>query len=201
MIGLCWSKELIPIRKRGAIWIMVGRPRKIGKRERNGRIARAYENPKAQVANQPHRRGVVVHLREREEAESEFGRLMLRGGITPAHFEAGISFIRLCEATRRVYDLASPHPQAMDLNRRAGFPGPGMTSAEGQAIKDRYMRAFDCAGEAGCKAQRTLAPHVIRDEPVMDFETLDRLKSALDRLVGFFGIDRNLQISSSQKCR
>src|SRR5687768_5485993 len=72
-VGLRWSKELIPIRKRGAIWIMVGRPRKIGKRERNGRIARTYENPKAQVANQPHRRGVVVQLRECEEAGTEFG--------------------------------------------------------------------------------------------------------------------------------
>jgi hypothetical protein len=179
----------------------VGRPRKIGKRERNGRIARTYENPKAQVANQPHRRGVVVHLREFEEAESEFGRLMLRGGITPAHYEAGIAFFKLRNAMCRVYDLPSPNPQAMCFTRCAGFPGPGMTSEEGQAIKDRYMRAFDCAGEAGSKAQRTLAPHVIRDEPVMDFETLYRLKSALDRLVCFFGIDRDLQISSSQKCR
>jgi hypothetical protein len=192
---LRWSKELIPIRKRGAIWIMVGRPRKSGKRERNGRIARTYENPKAQVASQPHRRGVVVNLREREEAESEFGRLMLRGGITPAHFEAGIAFIRLCESVRQVYDAASPNPPAMDLNRRAGFPGPGMTSAEGQAIKDKYMRVFDCAGEAGSKAQRTLAPHVIRDEPVTDLQTLEWLKAALDRLVRFFGIDPKLKLS------
>ena len=194
-MGLRWSREIIPI-KRGAIWIMVGRPRKIGKRERNGRIARTYENPKAQVANQPHRRGVVVALRECEEAGTEFGRLMLRGGITPAHHEAGIAFTELCEAARAVYDAASPHPKAMDLNQRAGFPGPGMTSEQGKAIKDKYMRAFDCAGEAGCKAQRTLAPHVIRDEPVMDFETLDRLKAALDRLVRFFGIDPNLKHST-----
>ena len=195
-MGLRWSRELVSVKRKGAIWIMVGRPRKTGKRERNGRIARTYENPKAQVAAQPHRRGVVVHLREREEAESEFGRLMLRGGITPAHFEAGLALIRLCEATRRVYDLASPHPQAMDLNRRAGFPGPGMTSEEGRAIKDRYMKAFDCAGEAGCKAQRTLAPHVIRDEPVTDLQTLKWLKAALGKLVKFFGIDPKLKLSS-----
>lgn len=194
-MGLRWSRELIKVNRRGAIWIMVGRPRKIGKRERNGRIARTYENPKAQVANQPHRRGVVVKLRECEEAESEFGRLMLRGGITPAHFEAGIAFIRLCEAVRAVYSAPSPHPQAMDLNRRAGFPGPGMTSEEGQAIKDRYMKAFDRAGEAGCKAQRTLAPHVIRDEPVTDLQTLKMLKAALDKLVRFFGIDPKLEHS------
>lgn len=192
MIGVRWSRELVSVKRKGAIWIMVGRPRKIGKREKNGRIVRTYENPKAQVAAQPHRRGVVVHLRECEEAESEFGRLMLRGGITPAHHEAGIAFIELRDALRRVYDAASPNPQAMDLNRRVGFPGPGMTSEEGKAIKDRYGRAFECAGEAGLKAQRTLAAHVVRDEPVTDFETLDRLKAALDRLVRFFGIDPGL---------
>ena len=196
MTGLRWSRELVSEKRKGAIWVMVGRTRKIGKRERNGRIARTYENPKAQVAAQPHRRGVVVNLRDREEAESEFGRLMLRGGITPAHYEAGIAFIQLCEAVRQVYDAASPNPQAMDLNRRVGFPGPGMTSEEGQAIKDRYMKAFDKAGEAGCKAQRTLAPHVIRDEPVTDLQTLEWLRAALDRLVRFFGIDPKLELSS-----
>lgn len=194
-MGLRWSRELIKVNRRGAIWIMVGRPRKIGKRERNGRIARTYENPKAQVANQPHRRGVVVALRETPEAGTQFGQLMLRGGITPAHHEAGIAFIELRDALRRVYDAASPNPQAMDLNRRAGFPGPGMTSEEGQAIKDRYMKAFDRAGEAGCKAQRTLAPHVIRDEPVTDLQTLKMLKAALDKLVRFFGIDPKLEHS------
>jgi hypothetical protein len=70
-----------------------------------------------------------------------------------------------------------------------------MTSEEGQAIKDRYMKAFDKAGEAGSKAQRTLAPHVIRDEPVTDLQTLEWLKAALDRLVRFFGIDPKLQMS------
>ena len=57
------------------------------------------------------------------------------------------------------------------------------------------MRAFDCAGEAGSNAQRTLAPHVIRDQPVTDFETLNYLKAALDRLVKFFGIDPKLEMS------
>jgi hypothetical protein len=70
-----------------------------------------------------------------------------------------------------------------------------MTSEEGQAIKDRYMKAFDKAGEAGSKAQRTLAPYVIRDEPVTDLQTLKMLKAALGKLVRFFGIDPKLQMS------
>jgi hypothetical protein len=126
---------------------------------------------------------------------------MLRGGITPAQHEAGIAFIGLTEALRAVYDAASPNPQAMDLNRRAGFPGPGMTSEEGRAIKDRYNRAFECAAQDGRRAQRTLAPYVIRDQPVDDFETLRLLGCALDRLVKFFGIDKNLQISHVRNTR
>ena len=74
-------------------------------------------------------------------------------------------------------------------------PGPGMTSEEANGIKDRYMKAFDRAGEAGSKAQRTLAPHVIRDEPVTDLQTLEWLKEALDKLVRFFGIDPKLEQS------
>lgn len=41
---LRWSRELVSVKRKGAIWIM-GRPRKIGKRERNGRVSRAIADP------------------------------------------------------------------------------------------------------------------------------------------------------------
>lgn len=142
-----------------------------------------------------------MRFREYAEAGTEFGRLMLRGGVTPAQHEAGERFAELTKALQAVYDAAGPNPQAMNLTRSAGFPGPGMTSAQGQAIKDRYAKAFECAGEAGNKAQRTIAPHVILDKPVADFTTLNLLKNALDKLVKHFGIDRNLQISHVRNTR
>ena len=196
--GLSWTKEIIP-RGRGAIWIMVGRPRKIGKRERNGRIARVYENPKAQVAAQPHRLDVLSKYREWPEVESEFGRLMLRGGITPAQKEAGEAYARLAAALRAVYDAESPNPRAIDLTNVRGSNGREITSEEAEQIKERSRRAFEACGEAGNRAPRAVKEHVILDRPVADFETLKVLKSGLDKLVTFFGIDRSLQISSRAK--
>lgn len=44
MTGIRWSREIIPIR-RGAIWIMVGRPRKQGYRSACGVLSRAKADP------------------------------------------------------------------------------------------------------------------------------------------------------------
>lgn len=46
MTGIHWQREFIRY-KRGAASIMVGRPRKIGKREANGRISRIKDDPDA----------------------------------------------------------------------------------------------------------------------------------------------------------
>lgn len=199
MKGVVWSREFIPVRKRGAIQIMVGRPRKSGRRKPSGRLAQAYVNPKAQVAAQPHRRSVPVKFRELSDAESEFGRLMLRGGITPAQKEAGEAYARLAAALRAVYDAESPNPRAIDLTNVSGSNGREITSEEAEQIKERSRRAFEACGEAGNRAPRAVKEHVILDRPVADFETLKVLKSGLDKLVTFFGIDRSLQISSRAK--
>ncbi len=178
---------------------MVGRPRKIGKRKPSGRLAQTYVNPKAQVAAQPHRRSVPVKFRELSEAESEFGRLMLRGGITPAQKEAGEAYARLAAALRAVYDAASPNPRAINLTNSGGSNGRELTSEYAEQIKLKHRRAFEACGEAGNKAPRAVKEHVILDKPVADFESLKVLKSGLDKLVVFFGIDKALQISCRAK--
>jgi len=196
-----WSREFIPIRKRGAIWIMVGRTRKIGKRERNGRIARAYENPKVQVASQPHRQSVAHRFREYPEAGSEFGRLLLRGGITRAQYDAGIRFTELCVAMCAVYDVPSPHPHAMDLTRVRGSVSQGMPSERAKAIIGAYNTAFEACMDVGRPALRAVKEHVVLDKPVGDFDTLNALVRGLAKLVDHFGLDARLQIRFRQKCR
>lgn len=178
--------------------IMVGRPRKTGRRQPNGQLARTYVNPKAQVAAQPHRLAVVAKFREWPEAESEFGRAMIRGVFTPAQFEAGKRYIELGSQMRAVYDAPSPNPQGVDLTRVGASYGHGMPSHVAAAIKDRYNKAFEKAAEAGSRATRAMKQHVILDAPIGDFETLKLLKSALDKLVKHFGIDERLQISESR---
>jgi len=195
--GLSWTREIIP-RGRGAIWIMVGRPRKIGKRERNGRIARVYENPKAQVAAQPHRLDVLSKYREWPEAESEFGRLMLNDKITPAQYEAGLLYARLAARYRAILGLPPIHPVGMDLLRSGGMSGEAPDGLA-RLVRRQYDKAFEACMEAGHRAQRAVKDHAIFERKISDFGTLDLLKAGLDRLVVHFGIDPKLQISSSRQ--
>lgn len=200
MTGIRWSREFIPF-KRGTVQIMVGRPRKRGRREPNGRVARAYVNPKAQVAAQPHRLAVSQEHREWPEAESEFGRLMLRGVITPAQHEAGRRYAGLASSYRAVLGIPPLHPRSPDLLS----PGPALrgdfSTETARGIKDRYDKAFEVLGDAGRKALRAVRDHAVFERKVDSFETLDHLRRGLEKLVDHFGLDRNLEISSRHKCR
>lgn len=196
---LVWRRELVKIRN-GAIWIMVGRRRKAGKRESNGRIARAYEDPKAFVAAQPHRAGVMKKLRELPEAGSEFGKLLLTRKITPAQHEAGLQYAGLAEAARRIYSPLPLHPTGIDLNRVSGGGYDGdMPREQAQAIKDRHNKAFEACSSVGARAARAVKDHAIMDMPVRDSGSLALLINGLDALVVHFGIDRRARISSRQK--
>lgn len=197
MTGIRWSREIIPQKSRGAIWIMVGRPRKIGKRERNGRIARTYENPRAQIAAQPHRLAVAPQYREWPEAESEFGRMMLRGVITPAQFEAGSRYAQLAASYRAVWDMPPLTPRAVDLTHHGVAVSQGMASEQARAIKRRYDEAFEACAEAGNRAQRAVKDHAVFDRKVSDFGALEYLRRGLDKLIHHFGIDERLQIRLS----
>lgn len=199
MIGLKWTRETVRNHKRGTIQIMVGRPRKSGRREPNGRIQRAYQNPKAQAASQPHRVGVAREYREWPEAGSEFGRMMLRKIITPAQYEAGILFAGLSVAFCAVYDVPSPHPHAMDLTRVGVSLGREMAPEKAIEIKKRYNRAFDACGEAGRKAQMAVKNCAVLDRKVDSFEMRDGLRAGLDRLIHHFGIDPHLKLDRKSR--
>jgi hypothetical protein len=192
--GICWTRQTIPIRQ-GAIQIMVGRPRKKGRREANGRIARTYVNPKAQVAAQPHRRGLDSEVREWPEAESEFGRLMLREVITPAQYEAGKLYAMLASSYRMVWGIPPIHPVSVDLVRVGASMARGLEAEAARRIKERYDAAFEACWEAGNKARRAVRDHAVFERKVDSFEALDHLRRGLDCLVAHFGIDSSLQIS------
>jgi hypothetical protein len=198
MTGLIWQREFIPIRN-GAISIMVGRPRKIGKRERNGRIQRTYENPKAQVASQPHRVVVPVRFRELPEAGSEFGRLMLNGWITPAQHEAGKQYAELAARYRSAIQAPSPNPSGIQLGAAGFGKSAGMRDDTARSIKRAYDSAFESCGPV--RLQKLIAHHVIHDRRIGDFADRDLLKTGLDKLVVHFGIDPRLQISHVRNTR
>lgn len=190
-LGIRWSREIIPVKRKGTIWIMVGRPRKIGKRERNGRIARAYENPKAQVADQPHRVAVPKRFREMPEAESEIGRLMLLDMITPAQYEAGKLYRELVAVYLASLQAPSPSPPAMDLERIGLAHFAGMPDRFARAIREKYDDAFCAIGRR--REQRAVAHHAVHGQPVEDNHTLALLISGLSALADHFGIDVGLK--------
>ena len=195
MTALCWTRETIPIRQ-GAIQIMVGRPRKRGRRQPNGQLARAYVNPKAQVAAQPHRLGVPRHYREHPEAESEFGRLMLRGKITPAQFEAGRRYAELAARYRAVKGYPPIHPVAMNLLRHGGVGGEAPDHVIAAAVR-AYDDAF-CACEPH-KVQRAVAHHAVFERKVEDLTSLRLLLIGLDKLVDHFHIDPELTLDRKRQ--
>lgn len=178
---------------------MVGRPRKIGRREPNGRLARTYVNPKRQVAEQPHRLAVASEYREWPEAESEFGRLMLKRQITPAQYEAGKAYAELAAQYRAALQAPPIHPIGLDLSRVGKGSSGGMPDDTARTIKRRYDGAFEACGKAGNKAQRAVKDHAVFEKRVPDDDMLKLLIRGLNELVAFFHIDERLQISHRQK--
>jgi len=195
MTGLIWQREFIRY-KRGAIAIMVGRPRKIGKRQPNGQLARTYVSPKAQVAAQPHRIVVPVRFREWPEAESEIGRLMLNGKLTPAQHEAGRRYAELAARNRAAWNLPPIHPTGMDL-LRSGGRGGDLPPHVVKAIRSEYDEAF-CAC-APHKVQRAIAHHVVYERKIDDFATLGLIRDGLDKLIHHFGIDPRLPLDRKRQ--
>jgi len=197
-MGFLWRSEFIQF-KRGVRSIMVGRPRKIGRRKPGGRLAQAYINPKAQVATQPHRASVGKTMREWPEAGSPFGRLMLNGKITPAQYEAGVAYADLAASYRAVFDVPRIHPSAMDLANVGPSVSQGMASHIARAIRARYDAAFEAIGAN--RLQRAVKDAAVLEKPVHGDFNLSLLKKGLDRLVAHFGIDSALQIMSRAKCK
>ena len=181
--------------------IMVGRPRKAGRRQPNGQLARAYVNPKAQVANQPHRAGLPRQYRDWPEAGSEFGRMLLRDVINPAQYEAGMLFAGLSVAFCAVYDVPSPYPHAMDLTRVGVSQGREMPPEKAAEIKKRYNRAFEACADAGRKAQLAVKNCAVLDRKIDSFEMRDALRAGLDRLVHHFGINPKLSLDRESRIR
>lgn len=192
ILAIAWSRELIRSKK-GLISVMVGRKRKMRARGATGRLKQTYINPKAQVTAQPHRRAVPVQFRERVEAESEFGRLMLNGRITPAQYEAGTRYRDIVIQMRRTYDAPSPDPRAIDWHRLGGM-APDMPPERSAAIREAYNRAFEALGTAGNKALRAVNAHAVFDSRVRDLAIMPLLTAGLDALIRHYGVDPGLQL-------
>lgn len=175
---------------------MVGRPRKIGRRQPNGQLARTYVNPREQAAMQPHRIVVPKEFRAEPEAGSEFGRLLCLAHITRAQYEAGKRYVELVEQFRCVKGYPPLTAQAIDLSSVRGGHGRDIPGHVVASVTRRYAAAFESI--CGQRAQKAVADYAVREHKIDLFDGLKYLKLGLSDLVNHFAIDPGLQISKSR---
>jgi hypothetical protein len=131
--------------------------------------------------------------REFPEAESEFGRLMLNGWVTPAQYEAGKQYAELATRYRAALQCPPLTPSGIDLGLVGRGKGDGMADGTARGIKRAYDSAFESCGPV--RLQKLIAHHVIHDRRCFDLAERELLKTGLNKLVVHFGIDERLQIS------
>ena len=181
-----WTRCRVTTRNKD-IEIMVGRKRKKGPREPNGRVKRTREiDPKTVAKRQPHRRGVPATLAHDPKAECMMGRLCLNGFISETQYEAGVKYRT---AVLR-YRSAIEAPRASEASMAGVIAGPtggGVAISERRQIEIRngYMRAFEAIEQAG--AARDVAHCAVFDRPPF---ALDKVQRGLDALAVHYGLRR-----------
>ena len=136
----------------------------------------------------------MAKYRDWPEAESEFGRLMLNGWITPAQYEAGKQYAELVGLYRASILAPNQNPSGIALERLGRGKSVGMVDDTARAIKRAYDAAFECCGPV--RLQKLIAHHVIHDKRSDDLDERKLLKDGLDKLVVHFGIDPKLPLDS-----
>jgi hypothetical protein len=181
-----WTRCRVTIRNKD-IEIMVGRKRKKGLREPNGRVQRVKEiDPKAVAKLQPHRRGVPATLAHDPKAECIMGRLCLNGFLSETQYQAGVKYRT---AVMR-YRSAIEAPRASEASMAGVLAGPtggGVAISERPQIEIRngYMRAFEAIEQAG--AARDVAHCAVFDRPPF---ALEKVQRGLDALALHYGLRR-----------
>ena len=107
-----------------------GRPRKTGPRYRNGNLRPSHEplvSPAAVAATQPHRKGLGDCAAD-QKAESELGRLALRGQISALQYLAGQRYA----AQWRAYLATLDGPRSPQRGHGRGNPCAGCPTASDQ---------------------------------------------------------------------
>jgi hypothetical protein len=176
----------------------VGRKRKLGEREQNGRILREKPEAAELIAKlQPHRLCLPEHLRLDPKAENHMGRLNLIGALSDDQYEAGRRFLQVVSNYRVV--IGSPSGASFSA---------GMVMGRGELCEDECVArkvAYEWAFEALAKTEMppgktspgisNLAQRAVSAVAVHDTEcptSIDYLRAGLDALARHFGVKSNV---------
>ena len=185
-----------------------GRPRKLGPRHRNGHLKRARreldDSPRAIAARMPHRRALGEHALD-QQAESELGRMVLRGEVDANLALAGETYARLWLGY--IATLGAPrrpwHGHGANL-ACLGCPSPEERRFCYCDLKKRiYLEAFNCLISTGGGMEQLVRSVAIDDRPCAEGSLPDLIRG-LSALAYKFGLTKtqNLkhQKSWSQSC-
>jgi hypothetical protein len=165
----------------------LGRPRKNGPREPNGRICRASKNAVIAV----HRDlGIIRRERLNPLLGTPIGLLLREGKITELQFAAADRFKALRKAADGVLTLPGRTPPAMDMNAAKGRAIAFERDPEKDARTMKRLRAAEQAlgdkrpgGMWWCIDQM-----VVHEIPLATYADFLTLRAALEKLVELWGL-------------
>ena len=179
------------------IKFQIGRKRKSGPREPNGRLERERAiDPKAIAQLMPHRRLVPADAAHDPKAESLLGRLQLNGWLSVAQWQAGESYWEIVNRYRAVID--APRGEVSMNGVIVGPWGGGMTITDDEAKrrKDNFNAAFEAMHSAAGHRGAVAVSHCLHGKN--DF-ALRYLKCGLDALAEHLGLTNRRKAGLSQK--
>lgn len=165
--------------------IMVGRRRRQGQREPNGRAQREKVDIFAIAKSMPHRKDLPEAIRHDSKAESIFGRLLLNGNITVDQYNAGIRYRDIVMRYRAVMDVPSHNPASMSGVIIGPWSGGYILSQEQVAERrSQYSAAYEALESgAGNRGARAVAHAVVYERGSPDLAVL---KCGLNVLLAHF---------------
>ena len=173
---------------------MVGRKRKNGKRERNGRIQRDKTDPKIVSLSQPHRQSVPIEKRHDQKAENPFGRLNLTNTVTDIEYDAGLKFRDDYLRYARIMGIPSHCPRSVALDGLRYGSGADISPEQADARKSKWRRALAAVGAERVKI--VLNSVVIYEKELVSGE-LVYLRIGLSNLVDYYGLTRGAKRATS----
>jgi hypothetical protein len=176
-----------------------GRPRKNGPRHSNGHLKRQpADSPRAMAARMPHRRGLGEHLLD-QLAESELGRMVLRGELDATLALAGETYARLWRGYLTTLD--APRWPWRGQGREtacAGCPAPDERKwCRCDLLRRIWREAYTALVSTGGGVE-ALVRRVVIDDVACPAEGLPGLIRGLSVLALRFGLTRRRKPAQSR---
>jgi hypothetical protein len=181
----------------------MGRQKKPGKREPNGKLSRRSEDKQARrsideqaamsVAKEARQRvhGVAAKDSATELAGTVCGRLLLTGKLTPEQHDAALAYQNTYATYQRAIDAPRP-PKAVEIGGSTGGSAHDMTRAQAERAVDRWEKAKAVLGGLDAVQRGTAVAYAACDYIVLQDKELPHLirhlRLGLDALARHYGL-------------